>query len=145
MQSKKWRLSHKFFYLLFAVTQSFLLDFSCSSDNITGSNTKSTSKKGPTSVFEITMQYLLKNIKIYLLCQCGLFNIHVCPEIQLCLKMWFSTLFHITWYAEAAINVKKICFLLFFSFLVKFTELHWEVIDSNWQSVKNSWISKNFN
>ena len=73
VQSKKWRLSHKLFYLIFAVTHSFLLGFSWSSDNITGSNTKSTSKKVPTSVSEVTMQYLLKNIIIPLLCQCGLF------------------------------------------------------------------------
>ena len=38
-QSKKWCLSHKLFYILFSITQSFLLGFSWSSD-ITGSNKK---------------------------------------------------------------------------------------------------------
>ena len=55
VQSKKWCPSHKFFYVFFAVTKSFLLGFWCSSDNITASDKKSTSKKEPTSLFEITM------------------------------------------------------------------------------------------
>ena len=40
VQSKKWYLSHKFFYVLFSVTQSFLLGFSWSSDNIPVSEKK---------------------------------------------------------------------------------------------------------
>ena len=55
VKSKRWCLSHKFFYVFFSVTQSlFLLGFSWSSD-ITASNKKSTSKKKPTSVSEITI------------------------------------------------------------------------------------------
>ena len=61
-----------------------------------------------------------KNIIIPLLCQCGLF-IHTCLKIQLCLKIWFSTFFDITWYAEAAI-CKKSSFVSFSSFLVKFSQ-----------------------
>ena len=73
MQSKKWYLSHKFFYVFFSVTQSFLLGFSWSCDSITGSNKKSTSRNVPTSASETTIKYLHKNIKISLLWQCGLF------------------------------------------------------------------------
>ena len=55
VQPKKY-LSHKFFYVLFSVTQSlFLLSFSWSPDNITASNKKSTSKKEHTSVSEVTI------------------------------------------------------------------------------------------
>ena len=60
----------------FSVTQSFL-GFSRSSDNIAVSKKKSTSKKESTSISEITISYLLKNIIILLLCQYGLF-IHTC-------------------------------------------------------------------
>ena len=52
---KKWYPSHKFFYVHFSVIQSFLLDFSRSSDNITASNKDSISKKEPTSVSETTI------------------------------------------------------------------------------------------
>ena len=56
VQSKKWFRSYKFFYVLFSVTQSlFVLGFSRSPDNITASNKKSTSKKEPSSVSEITI------------------------------------------------------------------------------------------
>ena len=44
--------SHKFFYLLFSVTQYFLLGFSWSSDKIPASDKKNTSKKKFTSVSE---------------------------------------------------------------------------------------------
>ena len=74
VQSKKRCPSLKFFCVLFSVTQSlFLLGFSSSSDNITASNKKSTSKKKSTSVSEISIYYLHKNIIMLLLCQCGLF------------------------------------------------------------------------
>ena len=55
------------------------LSFSVSHEasDIIGSNKKSTSKKEPTSVSEIAISYLQKNIIIPLLCQCGLF-IHTC-------------------------------------------------------------------
>ena len=56
VQSKKSCPAQKFFYVLFSVTQSlFLLSFSWSPDNITASNKKSTSKKSPTSLSEITI------------------------------------------------------------------------------------------
>ena len=77
VQSKKWYHLHKFFYLLFSVTQSFLLGFSWSSDNITASKKQSILKKKPASVPEITKSYFQKNIIISLLCQCGLL-IHTC-------------------------------------------------------------------
>ena len=61
MQSKQWCHSHKLFYVLFSVTQFFLLGFSWTSDNITVDNKKRTSKKEPTSVSEITIQRILTN------------------------------------------------------------------------------------
>ena len=74
MHSKKWCHSHKFFYVLFSVTQSLLLlCFSSSRGNIAASNKNSTSKKVPTSFSEITIKYLYKNIIIPPLSQCGLF------------------------------------------------------------------------
>ena len=65
VQSKKWCPWHVFFYVLFFVTQSlFLLGFSWGPFNITAINKKSTSKKEPTSLSEITIKYLHKNIVI---------------------------------------------------------------------------------
>ena len=77
VQSKKWCPSLRFFYVLFSVIQSFLYGLSWSSHNVTASSKKNTSKKEPISLFEITIQYLHKNIIIPLLCQCGLFA-HTC-------------------------------------------------------------------
>ena len=108
VQSKNWYPSHKFFCPLCPVTQSFLLGFSWSSDSITASNKKCTSKKEPTSVSEITIQYLHKNIKIPLLCQCGLFINAEVSKNSIGLKMWFSTSVDITWYAEAVIYAKNL-------------------------------------
>ena len=108
VQSKKWYPSHKFSYVLFSVTQSFLLGFSWSSESITASNKKCTSKKEPTSSSEITIQYLHKNVKIPLPYQCGLFiNAEVSKNL-IGLKMWFSTSVDIKWYAEAAIYAKNL-------------------------------------
>ena len=76
LQSKNWGPSDKFFYVLFSGTQSFLLGFSGSSDNITVSKKKSTSKKQPGIISEITISCLHKNM-IPLLYQCGL-SIHTC-------------------------------------------------------------------
>ena len=59
---------------------------------------------------------------------------HMCLKIQLCLKIWFSNYFFITWYAEAAIYAKN-PFHSFCSFSVKFSEWPREVIEWNWQSV----------
>ena len=95
--SQKIDIPHKFFYGLFSLTQSFLLSFSWSSDNITASNKKSTCKKEPISVSEIAISYLNKNIIIPQLCQCGLFVQTCVPENSLVsLKMWFSAYFDIT-------------------------------------------------
>ena len=98
VQSKKWCPSHKFFYVLFPVTQSlFLLGFSWSPDNITARNKKSTSKKEPTSVSEISYNVGKKyynstsNLSMWVVYQ------HECLKIQLCIMMWFFTSFDITW------------------------------------------------
>ena len=57
VQSKKWCLSHKFFYVLFPVTQYlYFFGFSWSPNNITASNKKSISKKETTSVSEMTIR-----------------------------------------------------------------------------------------
>ena len=114
VQWKKWSPSHKFLYVLFSITQClFLLRFSSGPDNITASITKSTSKKVPTSISEITIKYLRKNIIIPPLCQSGLFIQNVCLKTQLSLKMWFFTSFDIRCWAEVS-------FLSFYSFLLKF-------------------------
>ena len=82
--------SHKFFYVLFSVTQfSFLPGFSSSPGNITASIKQNTSKKVPTSISEITIKYLHKNLRIPPLCQSGLFIQNVSLKIQLLLEMWF--------------------------------------------------------
>ena len=94
VQSKKWCSSHKFSYILFSVTQFFLLAFSWSSDNITVSK-KNTSKKEPASISEITISYLQKNIIISLLCQCGLF-IHTCVSRNSVLSQ--DVIFYLLWY-----------------------------------------------
>ena len=96
VQWKKWCLSHKFLYVPFSVTQSlFLLDFSSSADNITASIKKSTLKKVPTSISEITIEYLHKNIIIPPHGQSGLLIQNVSLKIQLRLKMW---VFYLLWY-----------------------------------------------
>ena len=72
----------------FSVTQYlFLLGFSTSPGNITVNIKKSTFKKVPTSISEITIKYLHKNIMAPPLCQSGLFIQNVCLKIQLRLKM----------------------------------------------------------
>ena len=88
--------SHKFLYVLFSVTQfSFLPGFSSSPGNITASISQNTSKKVPTSISEITIKYLYKNLRIPPLCQSGLFIQNVSLKIQLLLEMWF---FYLLWY-----------------------------------------------
>ena len=110
MQSKKWSPSHKFFYVLFSVTQSlYHLGFSWSPDNITASNKNSTPKKELSSVSEMTIQYLHKNLIIPLPLQCELFIEHVYLKIQLSQVVIFTS-FDITWYAEAAIYAKDLLF-----------------------------------
>ena len=87
---KKWCPSHKFLSVLFSVTQfSFLPGFSSSPGNITASIKQNTSKKVPTSISEITIKYLHKNLRIPPLCQSGLFIQNVSLKIQLLLEMWF--------------------------------------------------------
>ena len=132
VQSKKWYLSHKFFYLLFSVTQSFLLGFSWRSDNITACNKKSTSNKESTSVSEITIYYLHKSIIILLLCQCALF---INTSMSIVFK---DVIFYLVWYYPMRWSspiCKKSSFLSFYSFLVKFSEWHREGVEQNWQSV----------
>ena len=95
VQSKKWCFSHKFSYILFSVTQSFLLGFSWSSDNITVSKKTNTSKKEPASISEITKSNLQKNIIVSLLCQCGLF-IHTCVSTNSVVSK--DVIFYLHWY-----------------------------------------------
>ena len=112
MQSKTWCPSHKIFYVLFSVTQSFFLVFSGSSDNNTVSKKTSTSKKEPTSMSEITISYLHKNIIVPLLCQCGLF-IHTSDSKNSVVSKDVVFDLHIC---------KQILFFSFYSFFVKFRE-----------------------
>ena len=117
VQSKKWCPWHKFFYVLFCVTQTFLVGFSWSSDNITASNKKNTSRKEPTTVSEITIYYLHRNIIIPLLRQCGLF-IHTCVSKNSVVSK--DIIFYLFWYNAIRWNshiCKKSSFLSFHSFL----------------------------
>ena len=91
VQSKKWYPSHKFLHVLFPIIQSFLLGFSWSSDSITASNQKCTAKKEFSTVSEITIQYLHKDIKILLLCQCWLIINAEVSKNSIDLNMCFST------------------------------------------------------
>ena len=87
--------SHKFFFALFSVTQSlFLLGLSWNPD-IVASTKKSTSKKQPTSISEITISYLHKNIIISLLGQCRLF-IHKCVSKNSVVSQ--DVIFYLLWY-----------------------------------------------
>ena len=67
VQSKMWCPSHKFFYVLFFVTQSlFLLDFSKSPDNISASNKKSIPVKKQEKAYQCTWNsYLIFGQKYY--------------------------------------------------------------------------------
>ena len=116
VQPKKWCPSHKFFYVLFLVTQFFLLGFSCSSDNTTANNKKNTSKS--ISVYLRQLYNICTKISLFhYFTNMGCLYIHVCLKIRLCLKMRFSTSFDITWYAEAVIYTKKSTFLSFHNLL----------------------------
>ena len=53
--SQKIHVPHTNFSMYFSETQSFIFGFIWSSDNITLSNKKSTSKKEPTSVSEVNI------------------------------------------------------------------------------------------
>ena len=123
VQSKKWCSSHNFDYVLFSLTQSlFLHGSSWSSDIITASNKKNPSKKKPTSVSEITIQYLHKNIIILLLSQCGLF-IHACVSEKLFVSK--DLIYDLFWYNMVHWGshiCKKSSSLLFYIFLEKFNE-----------------------
>ena len=121
---KKWCPSHKFSYVLFSVTQTFLLGFSWSSANITLSKKKSTSKKEPTTITEITILYLHQNIIIPLLCQCGLFINTWVPKNSVVSK---DAIFYLLWYnvIRWSSHIYKKSFFPFYSFssfLVKFNE-----------------------
>ena len=74
VQSKKWWPSRKFFYdVLSSATQSFISSWFLIKLWLYYSEKKSQFKKKSTSVSEITISYLHKNIIIPLLCQFGLF------------------------------------------------------------------------
>ena len=95
VQSKEWCPSHKFFYVLFSIIQSFLLGFPWNS-HIAESKKKTTSKKDPTSISDITISYLYKNIIIPLLCQCGLF-IHIYVSKNSFVSK--DVIFYLLWYS----------------------------------------------
>ena len=110
--------SHKFFYILFSATQSFLLRFSWSCDNTTASNKKR--KNLP----EITVSYLQKNIIIPLLCQCELF-IHKCVSKNSIVSK--DVIFYLLWYKVICWS-SQICKNLIFSHLIV----------SEWRLVNNT-------
>ena len=123
VRSKKWYPSRKFSLYFFSVTQSILLGFSWNSNNIKVSKKKSTFKKEPTSISEITISYLHKKIIIPLLCQCGFF-IHTYVSKKSIVSK--DAIFYLLWYnliRWSSHICKKPSFLIpFYSFLVKFSE-----------------------
>ena len=120
VQSKEWCPSHKLFCVLFSVTQSFLPGFSWSSDKITVSKKKSTSKKEATSISKINVSYLHKHFIIPLLCQCRVF-IHTCVSKNSVVSK--DVIFYLLWYnvIQWSSHICTKCFLSFYSFLVKFS------------------------
>ena len=109
VQSKKWWPSRKFFYdVLSSATQSFISSWFLIKLWLYYSEKKSQFKKKSTSVSEITISYLLKNIIIPLLCQFGLF-INTCVSKNSIVSK--GLIFHLLWwYAEAAIYAKNLLF-----------------------------------
>ena len=117
MQPKKWCLSHKFFYILFSVTQLFLLGFSWSFDNISASN-----RKTQPSVYQfIWDNYIIFGQNCYnstTLCQYGLF-IHIYVFKNASLSK--ATIFYLLWYNVirwGSHMYKKSLFHLFHSLLL---------------------------
>ena len=94
VQSKKACLSHKSLDVFFCVIQSFLLGFWWNPD-ITVNKKKSTSNKEPTSISDIIVSYLYKNIIIPLLCQCWLF-VHICASKNS--LVFKDAIFYLLWY-----------------------------------------------
>ena len=116
--NKKWHGKEgKFFHVIFCNTQSFFLGFSWSSNNITASNQKNTSRKASTSLSEITISCFHRNIIIPLLCQCELY-IHTCVSKTSTVPK--DIVFYLLWYNEIRWNshiCKKSFFLSFYSLL----------------------------
>ena len=81
-------------YLFFVTESLLLLGFSWSTDNITASSKKNTSKKEPPSISEITI-YLHKNIAIPLFCQWGLFIHKFVSKNSILFK---DMIFYLLWY-----------------------------------------------
>ena len=117
-------ITHILLFTFFITQSLFLIGFSWSSDNITASNKMSTSKIEPTSISGITIKYFQEHFIIPLLCQCGLF-IHKCvPKKSIVSK---DVIFYLLWYNMihwSSHICQKSSFLSFYSFLVKFSELH---------------------
>ena len=135
VQSKKWCPSHKFFYVLFSVTQSlFLLGFSWSLDSITASNKKNTSKKEPTSVSEVTTIFAPKKFNSTNLSMWVVYATSVSKNSVMYQDVIFTS-FDTTWYAEAAIYAKHLLFSLSIVSFWSLVNNTGEVLEWNWKSV----------
>ena len=133
VQSKKWYPSHKFFYVLFSVAQSFLLGFSWSSDSVTASNKKSASKKKYISVnnYIIFAKKYKNSTTLSMWAVYKYISVYRCLKMfKRCLKMWFFTSVDINWYKVkwSSDICKKSSFFSFYSFLVKLSEWHRESV-----------------
>ena len=137
VQSKKWCPSHKFFNVLFSVTQSFLLGFSWSSGNIIVS-------KEEEHIQERAYQCIWKNYIIFarknvipLLCQCGVF-IHTYVSKNSVVSK--DVIFYLLWYNTIRWS-SHICRNLLFSHSIvsqwSLVNNTGEVREWNWQSVTN--------
>ena len=82
-------------YTFFPGTQSFFLCFAWSSYHITASEQQKKTYQEPISVFEITIEYLHKNIIIPLLSQYGL-SIYTCVSKNAILSK--DEIFYLPWY-----------------------------------------------
>ena len=123
VQSKKWWPSRKFFYdVLSSATQSFISSWFLIKLWLYYSEKKSQFKKKSTSVSEITISYLHKNIIIPLLCQFRLF-VSTCvsknPIVSRDLIFYLLWCNAIRWSSHIC---KKSSFFSFSNFLVKFRE-----------------------
>ena len=156
MQSEKWCPSHKFFYVLFSLIQSFLLGFSWSPDFIVSKN-KSTSNKEATSISDKTMSYLYKNINL-LWYNVIRWSSHICKKIGKVVTKLNGVKVNVTYFLNGPVFN-----LLFYCHIV----LYWEkvtshdkfnnksklyekyqrfnAIDGSVDMLKNSRISKNIN
>ena len=86
---KKFQRQIIFFYISAFVTRSFLLGLSWSSDNITASNKKNTSKSVSVYLREL-FNIFTKILSFHYFINMGCLHMHECLKMRLCRNMRFS-------------------------------------------------------